>query len=684
MRQKGEKMLLRLISDKIKLMKKNIYIISGIIILVIILGCILANLNEVKKLELLSYDMRTNLASDNSPLNKNFNHADKNIVIVALDDYSKKSLEENAGEDIGPWPWHRDVWSKIVDFIEQGKPKAVLFDMVFENLNENSWNDRRFAQKLRKYDNIVLGTYLGNPKIQNDTFAKNIYINPNEDLPTSQPLNVTVKNKKLDKDITYYTNAPVNDIYTQYNTIGVLNKVLDSDNKVRKDQPIFKLVKNDQTYYMPSLAFAGFLKYIGEDKNLVINKKKLFYKDRVIPLNSDGTVNLSLHKCENGYTYIPVSKILLNDGALDGLQPEFFKDKIVIIGKTSANGNVDLSSTINPSYTSNEAVAAALDNFMNDSIPGDKLTKKFIYEVPKPLQILITIIACILVAFVSWVSRRALSGLIYGFILILLYLLTAFWVFINPASRMLIPVVMPSYYLAMTLGIIFVYRLFKEIHKKVYIMNVFGKFASPKTIKNLLKYPDEAKLESTKKRITVLFCDIKDFADICEKYDPERLINSLNNLMKEIANIAFENGGIIDKFMGDSIMIYWADSKENEFLAVKTALEIKKRADELKIINAKENKVIFDIKIGINAGDAVFGLTGADKFMNYTAFGNTINVASRLETICSTCKRDILISDSTYQAIKDKIIVLEVGKMPIKGKEEYMEVYEPIGLAEEK
>lgn len=682
----GEKMLLQRIFDIIKFMKKNTYTILGIIIIVVLFGHILSNLSIVKKLELMSYDTRTNLASDNKPFGKNFNKADKNIVIVALDDASKKELMENSNEDIGPWPWPRDVWRKVVDFIEQGEPKAILFDMVFENLNENSWNDRRFAQELRRHDNIVLGTYLGNPKIKNDTFAKNIYINPNLDIPTFQPLNVTINSKKLDKDITYYMNAPVNDIYTQYNTIGVLNKVLDSDNNVRKDQPIFKLVKNNETYYMPSLAFAGFLKYMGEGNDIVIKKKKLFYKDRIIPLNSDGTVNLSLHKYEGSYTYIPISKILLNEGGLDELQPEFFKDKLVIIGKTATNGNIDLSSTINPSYTSNEATAAALDNFINDSIPGNTFTRKFIYETPKPLQVLITIIACVLVALLSWFSRRALSGLLYGLLLILLYIIFSFWLFLNPASRILIPIVMPLYYLIITSGIIFVYRFYKEITKKAYIMNVFGKFVSPKITANLLKYPEEIKLKSTKKRITILFCDIKDFSNLCEKYDPEKLIDNLNNLVKEIVNIVFENGGSVDKFMGNSIMAYWGepDSKDNEFLAVKSALEIKKKIDEQKVINAKENKVIFDIKIGVNTGDAVLGLAGTDKIANYTAFGDTVDVAFRLESICSTCKRDILISDLTYQAAKDRIVVLEVGKMPIKGKEEYMEVYEPIGLAKEK
>ena len=153
-------------------MKKNIIIISSIILAAILIQILLSNSTVFENLELMSYDLRSKIYSDH------FHHpnANKEIVIVAIDDYSKRKIMENPPEDLGPMPWHRDAWNSIVDFIEQGEPKAVLFDMVFENLNENTWHDRRFAQDLRKYDNIVLGTYLDEPKVKNDTFAKQINV----------------------------------------------------------------------------------------------------------------------------------------------------------------------------------------------------------------------------------------------------------------------------------------------------------------------------------------------------------------------------------------------------------------------------------------------------------------------------------------------------------------------------
>lgn len=667
-------------------MKKNVITISIIIFIAVLIQIILSQFEMFENLELKLYDLRSQIAGDTKIFGRNFYPADKDIVIVAIDDYSKKKLTENPREDLGPWPWHRDAWNEIIDFIEEGEPTAIMFDMVFENLNENTWHDRRFAQKLREYNNIVLGTYLDNPKVSDTAFTKSIETEPNDFVPTARPLNVIIKDKRLDNAITYYTNAPVHDMYTEDNTMGVVDKIQDSDSSVRRTQSIFKLVKNGETYYMPSLAFAGFMKYMGEEGDVVIKNKKIYYKGRVIPIDNKGITKISWHKSAKNYAYIPISKILLNDGREDDLQPEFFKNKLVIIGKTAAGDRVDLSSIIDPSYTSPEANAAALDNFINDTNPRDKRAKKFLREIPKPLQFLITVLACALVAFIGLSSKSALAGCLNGFFSILLYVFFCFWLFVQPSSRLVIPIVVPLYYLAITSGVVFAYRFYKEINRKICIMNSFGKFVSPKVLSTVVKNPEHMVLKSTKKRITILFCDVKDFSTLCEKNDPEKLVNNLNDLFKEIVNIIFENNGTVDKFIGDCIMAYWgdfSDSEDDEFMAVKTALEIKKKINELKIENAKEGKIIFDVKIGINTGEAILGLAGTDKIMSYTAMGDAVNVASRLESSCTLLDKDILISKSTYEATKDKIVVLGEWTISVKGKEEQIEVYEPIGLVEE-
>lgn len=666
-------------------MNKRVLIISAIIIFVVILGNILSNTYLFKHLELLSYDLRSKMDTDNSFLGKNQKHADQDIVIVAIDDQALKELSESSSEKPGHQPWEKDVWNKVMNFIEKGQPKVVMFDMVFEELSSPPWYDQSFAQNLKLYRNTVLGTYLDNPIYKDTNFTKTIAIEANHNIPTATPLDVTINNKKLDRAITYTRSAPINNLYTQYNTIGVLNTVLDDDSVVRKNQPIFKLTKDGISYYMPSLAFAGFLKYMGEDGKITVKDQKICYKDRVIPIDENGIVNISWHSLGRSYIYIPISKILLNKGDKDAIKPEFFKDKMVIIGKTATGGNVDLNSIIKASYQGPEAVAVALDNFINDSNPNDVKSRKFVREIPKPIENIGITIACLIVVLLGLVPKSAFIGFLNGFVSIIAYITFTFIMFANPASRIWLPVVEPLYYLAVTAGLVFAFRFYNEMTKKASIMNVFGKFVSPKVLATVMKNPNKMLLKNTRKRITILFCDVKNFSGMCEKYPPEELVTSLNELFKEIVNIIFENNGTVDKFIGDCIMAYWgdlADSEDDEFVAVKTALEIKKRVDKLRETNKQENKISFDVKIGINTGEAILGLAGTDKIMSYTAMGDAVNVASRLETACSAFKKDILISDSTYQAAKDKIAVEPIGKISVKGKEEQIEVYEVLSLVE--
>lgn len=607
-------------------------------------------------------------------MGKNLNQADKDIVILAIDN---ESLQELMSQPKG---WEKDVWKRVVQFVEKGHPKALMFNMVFEKLEDQPFYDRSFAQTLKPYPDIVLGTYLDKPLGQDNNFSKKINISDNDNIPTYSPLNVTIDDKKLDKAITYTESAPIDNFYIKYNTVGVLNSVIDDDSVVRKNQPVFKLVKNGKTYYMPSLAFAGFLKYMGEGGKIVVKNHQILYKGRVIPIDDNGVVNISWHNIGRSYTYIPISKILLNKSEI---KPEFFKNKMVIIGKTFTGRNVDLSSLINSSYTLPEANAVALDNFINDSDPN-KPSRGFVHEIPKPIQYLIIAITCLIVALLGLLPKSAFLGFLNGFALILIYVTFSFWMFINPASRIWLPLVEPLYYLTVTSGLVFAFRFYNEMTKKASIMNIFGKFVSPKVLATVMKNPSQFVLKNSKKHLTILFCDVKGFTSLSEKYDAEKLVTNLNELFKEIVNIIFENEGTVDKFIGDCVMAYWGDmtsSDENEFLAVKTALEVKQKINELKIQNANDGKIVFDVKIGINTGEAILGLAGTDKIMSYTAMGDAVNVAARLESACSKYEKDILISKVTYEGVKDKIQAENIGKISVKGKDEQIEVYEPIEIS---
>lgn len=667
-----------------KNMKKHL-LITGIILLAVLFEIVISHATTIfEQLELMTYDIRAKIATDYGPFNNRFSHADKNIVIIAVDDYSRKDISNHPELDIGSWPWRRDAWAGVLNFIEQGEPKAVLFDLIFNDLNENPWNDRRFAQSLRQYDNVVLATSLNDPKYLVDHFKNQNKIVNSDYLPTPRPLNVEIKNKRLDNAITYYSHAPIHDMYTEYNTMGVANKVVDVDSVTRRSQPIFKLDKNGETYYMPSLAFAGFLKYMGEGGDIVVNNNKIFYKGREIPINRNGETNISWHGRGHNYTYIPISKIMLSENNDKYVNPEFFKDKIVIVGRTEAGTDIHQSS-VNPSFAGPEANAVALDNFINDSDINNKKGRKFVSELPIGLEYLLILISCIIIGLIGAYSKNAILGFVNSSLFLLIYVLGCIVAFASPSVRVWIPMAVPLYYLFLTSAVVYAYRLQKESAKKSEIMNAFGKFVSPNVLTTLLKNADNLVLKNTKKPITIMFCDVKDFTALSEKCNPEQLMENLNELFNEIVNIVFENNGTVDKFIGDCIMAYWGDpiaSEDDAYYAVKTALEIKKKVNELKIANVKENKIVLDVKIGINSGNALLGLTGSEKIMSYTAMGDAVNTAARLESACATVDRDILISKATYEQAKSKIIVLDAGKVELKGKEDQIEVFEPIALKE--
>lgn len=669
-------------------MKKKVLTIFCVLLFVVFVEQIFSTTNIFENLELITYDYRAILSTDvNCPFNNKFKAADKNIMLVTIDDGSRRELSNNPQLNIGSWPWRRDVWPGIIDYIEQGKPKAILFDIIFENYNDNKSNDIKFANTLKKYNNVVLATTLDTPKaLEKDKIFK--YAVTSNFLPTSKPLDVIIDDKKLDDKISYYFHASVSDIYTQHNTMGVVNKVIDNDAVIRKTQPIFKLIKNKKDYYMPSLSFAGFLKYMGEDGKIVIKNHKIHYKDRVIPINSKGETNISWHGTIQTYDYMSISKIILSENNKkykDYINPNMFKDKIIIIGRTLPGTDIHVNS-ISSAYPGPEANATAIDNLINDTDPANKKPRKFVQRISTFDEYLLIIFACSFIALLGLYSKNAFLGFMNSFSSIILYILFCFWIFTYPSTRIWVPIVVPLYYLIMTSVAVFTYKFQEEQSQKAEVMDMFGKFVSPKVLTTLMKDPNNLILKNSRKRITVLFCDVKNFTSLSEKCNPEQLMENLNELFNIIVNVIFENNGTVDKFIGDCIMAYWGDpiaSEDDAYMAVKTALQIKAKVNQLMVENEKEGKIVLDVKIGINTGEALLGLAGSTKIMSYTAMGDAVNMASRLESACSSLGRDILISQPTYEESKSKILVLEAGEVKLKGKDAQVQIYEPIGLVNE-
>ena len=206
----------------------------------------------------------------------------------------------------------------------------------------------------------------------------------------------------------------------------------------------------------------------------------------------------------------------------------------------------------------------------------------------------------------------------------------------------------------------------------------FAKYVPSDVVNQLILIHKEATLGANKKEITVFFSDIADFTTISEKIEPEELVNSLSKYLSGMSRIIQENGGTIDKYIGDSIMSFWGaprDMDNHAYNACQTALRC---VEFLKSFNAELDKLgySFYTRIGINTGEVVVGNIGSDNRLNYTAIGDNVNLASRLESLNKHFGTDIIISEFTYREIKEVMLARKLDMVAVKGKTKGIYVYE--------
>lgn len=221
-----------------------------------------------------------------------------------------------------------------------------------------------------------------------------------------------------------------------------------------------------------------------------------------------------------------------------------------------------------------------------------------------------------------------------------------------------------------------------EVMKRRKVMNAFKKYVAPQVVEEISRKGDfEMVLGGENRHIAVLFVDIRGFTPMSESLQPEQVVEILNEYLTLTTTAIFKNGGTLDKFIGDATMAVFNapfDLDDYIYRAVCTALDIAAGSDELekKLMERFGKSVSFGI--GVNCGPAVVGNIGCDFRMDYTAIGDTVNTAARLE---SNAKRgQILVSSDVYETVKDRIDANEIGVIPLKGKKDGALVYEVRGL----
>ncbi|MGB0388779.1 MAG: adenylate/guanylate cyclase domain-containing protein [Ardenticatenaceae bacterium] len=213
-------------------------------------------------------------------------------------------------------------------------------------------------------------------------------------------------------------------------------------------------------------------------------------------------------------------------------------------------------------------------------------------------------------------------------------------------------------------------------------LQAFQKYVPAELVRQLIETGEDAQLGGDKRELTILFCDIAGFTAISELMAPEELMFQLSRYMGQLATIIMEEQGTVDKYMGDGLMAFWGaplPNPDHAYYACRAALRCREKVAELNQKWQATGKHAFPIRIGVHTGETLVGNIGSNERMNYTVLGDSVNLASRLESVNKIYGTQILISQATYQQVADKFHCRPVDLVIIKGKKKKVLVYELIG-----
>lgn len=221
----------------------------------------------------------------------------------------------------------------------------------------------------------------------------------------------------------------------------------------------------------------------------------------------------------------------------------------------------------------------------------------------------------------------------------------------------------------------------EQLQEKKKLTKIFSKYVSAQVVDELMKNPDSTQLGGKKQKTTIMFSDIRGFTPMSEKMQPEEVVSMLNEYFSTMSGTIFSWNGTLDKYIGDAIMALFGapiKGEDDELRAVTSAVEMQRKLKPLNEELAKAGKPRIGMGIGINTGEVVVGNIGSENRLEYTAIGDSVNLASRL---CSVAKAgQIIISDHTYNFVKDFVDVNKLEPVQVKGKEQKIQIYEVLKL----
>lgn len=659
--------------------KKNlIYLKLGLLVFAIIIILHLFNIfgGFEKKLYDLRFTYKHNVRL--SPV----------ITYIDIDDYSFAAINSK-------WPWTRDYYSALVDALSFGEAKAIAFDIFFDvPSSENPQYDSQLAQAISANGKVTLAFFMGViPKfgISPDSWvAQGNHIFK---LSTKKFSLYTKYSEVKPQNITTYeaynVRFPIEELMPEVRDLGFAQVIPDKDGVTRRYPMIIS--------YMGKAYFAMGLVLAADYLKVPLNKIKISRKgyielpnaqvsatlreDIKIPVNKKYEMLVTWagkwYDKQHDFPHHSFYDILreyvnLQQTGNIGKDLAQIKGKICIVGAT-ATGLHDLNPIpLAPRYPMVGAHANVLNTI---------LTQQFMNEAPLYINIGIVILLG-LISILIFPFVPPFRSFIVFILLLFAETILNFFAFIH--YNYIINLIYPSVFVAFLYLNIIIYRYMTEEKEKRVIKNTFQRYVTPTVVNELLSNPDTIKLGGDKKTLTVLFSDIRDFTSISESLAPENVVSLLNEYLTAMTNIIFKYEGMLDKYVGDEIMaVYGAPIPQSDhaFRACITAYEMIRTLHNLQKKWHSEGVPVLNIGIGLNTGPMIIGNMGSETRMDYTVMGDAVNLGARLEGTNKIYKTNIIVSEATYEQVKDRFVFRELDLVRVKGKLKPVKIFELMDVA---
>ena len=555
-------------------------------------------------------------------LNQRESVTNKKIYIIAIDD---KTLEK-----YGPVnTWSREIPAKLVSVlnsVEGARPAVIGFDVIYSEEADREADDH-FANVCAEAGNVVAAMSFSFKEQPERGEDGRIVYNP------------------------YHVDYVIEPYDSLKNGVmcGFANTFVDTDGYVRQAMAYLDY-EGERAYSLSAQVYKVYRESRGEEAAFpaVYGRNNRFY--------------FTYSGKAGGYSAVSMADVL--DGTVN---PAIFQDAVVLVGAYA----VGMQDAYMPAIAHNSQMYGV-------EIHANIIEALLEGKTQLPVPPLFYALAAALLCGIFYVCSEKMRMLHSTILLAVLTVLEFVFVKVMYGSGWVVPTILLPVCLLVIWLAQMMRRYLAEIMRRRRVINVFKQYVAPQVVDKISKDKDfELVIGGENRHIAVLFVDIRGFTTMSESLKPEEVVEILNEYLGLTTQAIFDNGGTLDKFVGDATMAVFNapfDLDDYIFRAVATAWDMQAGADRIaeKFCERYGKSVSFGI--GVNCGNAVVGNIGCDFRMDYTAIGDTVNTAARLES--NAKPGQILISREVYEAVKDRVAVTPIGEIPLKGKSKGVFVYQ--------